>query len=444
VRVHEGRATDVAAKWEEPIDLLLLDGDQSPEGVRAAYEAWEPHLKPGGILVLRNAAVRDYAEGHDGHRLLASHEVVPGRYDDICQLADTVIARKPRPEAARFQTLVPRTHRGLRVHLYAQCWNDEFMLPYFFRHYDPFVDRYIIFDDGSTDYSLDILKKHPKVELRRFVRSEPDSFVLSEQALSNACWKESRGSADWVIVTDVDEHLHHPAMREYLQRCTETGVTAIPALGFQMIGDEPTQIDEQLCRSHVLGAPWSEMMKLSIFDPDQIREINFLEGRHRAEPVGNVVVPSRDEVLLLHYKYLGIERTFRRQQQLRLGLGSKDIARNWGIEYFSSQAELGKDWKSAATSAVNVHQMTADAYPIEPWWSRWPRASEAHHRAERQAALVPFRSVSDPAWPDPLSRVAFEAAVAAHRSAIASELAVIDTALGVENLQSEPNYSSAS
>ena len=94
VRVQEGRATDVAADWNQPIDLLLLDGDQSPAGARAAYKAWEPHLKPGGILVLRNAAVRDYADGHDGHRLLASQEVIPGLYDDIRQLADTVIARK--------------------------------------------------------------------------------------------------------------------------------------------------------------------------------------------------------------------------------------------------------------------------------------------------------------------------------------------------------------
>ena len=68
VEVHEGRAADIAANWTQPIDLLLLDGDQSPEGARAAYEAWEPYLKPTGILVLRNTGARDYAEGHDGHR----------------------------------------------------------------------------------------------------------------------------------------------------------------------------------------------------------------------------------------------------------------------------------------------------------------------------------------------------------------------------------------
>src|SRR5690242_2946962 len=65
--------------------------------------------------------------------------------------------------AARRQTAPagPAAGSGVRVHLYALCWNDAYMLPYFFRHYDSFVDRYIIFDDGSTDRSLDILRRHP-------------------------------------------------------------------------------------------------------------------------------------------------------------------------------------------------------------------------------------------------------------------------------------------
>ena len=53
----------------------------------------------------------------------------------------------------------PAADTGLRVHLYAQCWNEGFMLPYFFRHYDSFVDRYVIFDDGSNDRSLAILRE---------------------------------------------------------------------------------------------------------------------------------------------------------------------------------------------------------------------------------------------------------------------------------------------
>jgi len=43
--------------------------------------------------------------------------------------------------------------RSLTVHVYATCWNEEKMLPYFFRHYDTLVSRYFVFNDGSTDHS---------------------------------------------------------------------------------------------------------------------------------------------------------------------------------------------------------------------------------------------------------------------------------------------------
>ena len=54
----------------------------------------------------------------------------------------------------------------MRIDLYTRCWNDAHMLGFFFRHYDPLVQRYVVFDDGSTDGSLDFLRAHPKVEVR--------------------------------------------------------------------------------------------------------------------------------------------------------------------------------------------------------------------------------------------------------------------------------------
>ena len=267
------------------------------------------------------------------------------------------------------------THRSsLTVHLYAQCWNDEWNLPFFFRHYDGLVDRYFIYDDGSTDQSWALLQAHPKVEARRFVRNVPESFVLSEQVFSNQCWKESRAAADWVIVIDVDEHLFHPSGRAYLSRCGAEGVTMIPALGFQMISErEPTSV-ENLCLDHPIGAPWEPLMKVGIFNPEAITEMNFAPGRHTSDPVGRIRVPGTDELLLFHYKYMGFQRTHRRHQQLRKGLGSLDIQNGWGHKYWWSAEELRKDWDRSAQDAVDTTVLgghPAANYPIRPWWQKY-------------------------------------------------------------------------
>jgi hypothetical protein len=113
------------------------------------------------------------------------------------------------------------------------------MLGFLFRHYDPLVQRFVVYDDGSTDDSLEILRSNPKVEVRPTPPySDPDSRILSGTSILECCWKESRGVADWVIVTDIDEHLyHHRDLEGYLKTCKERGVTIIPALGYQMLAE---------------------------------------------------------------------------------------------------------------------------------------------------------------------------------------------------------------
>jgi hypothetical protein len=51
------------------------------------------------------------------------------------------------------------------------------------------VDHYVIFDDGSTDGSLEVLRRHPRVEVRQFPHVDQNSFVVSFQALENSAWK---------------------------------------------------------------------------------------------------------------------------------------------------------------------------------------------------------------------------------------------------------------
>jgi hypothetical protein len=262
------------------------------------------------------------------------------------------------------------------IHLYAQCWNDERMLPFFFRHYDRLVDRYFIYDDGSVDATWSILQAHRNVEARHLVRSVPDSFVLSEQAFSNECWKRSRGEADWVIVTDIDEHLFHPAGRNYLSMCSAAGVTMVPALGFQMISEQPPAPDEELARAYRFGAPWKKLMKPSIFDPDEVLEINFAPGRHVADPLGRIQVPGTDEMLLFHYKYLGFQQTLQRHRMLLTGLGSLDRRSGWGHKYLWPEDELRADWNTVVEKAVDAKAVMCDphwGYPIQPWWEKYRR-----------------------------------------------------------------------
>ncbi|MGP0072243.1 MAG: class I SAM-dependent methyltransferase [Bryobacteraceae bacterium] len=96
VEVHPGKAEQVAADWTSHIDLLVFDGDQSPSGVRAAYEAWSPWLKEGGIIALHNSEPRQYEPGHEGHYFIATVEIQEPCYIERRVVGSFTFARKAR------------------------------------------------------------------------------------------------------------------------------------------------------------------------------------------------------------------------------------------------------------------------------------------------------------------------------------------------------------
>jgi hypothetical protein len=92
--VHESTVEKVAANWTSPIDMLFLDGDQSPAGARSAYDAFAPFLKAGGVLAVHNSGDAAYAPGHDGSRRLVVETVRAPEYCDIRCVDSTTFARK--------------------------------------------------------------------------------------------------------------------------------------------------------------------------------------------------------------------------------------------------------------------------------------------------------------------------------------------------------------
>ena len=270
-----------------------------------------------------------------------------------------------------------------RIHLYTMSWNEKKMLGYFFRHYDRFVDRYVFFDDGSDDGTIELLAAHPRVEVRRFERTDPKSFVLSARALNDQNWKESRGSADWVIVGAVDEHLWHRDLDGYLAAMRAAGVTAIPGLGFEMAGTEFPGPDELLVETRVLGAPEAQWNKLNLFDPNEVDETNFAVGRHTAAPTGRIVYPERDELLLLHYKYLSIDYVAPRHALLATGLGKIDRKNEWGHQFLFDRDQLVDKIASVNAAAVNVLDPEATSDRPAAGGDR-PRRHHPTNRARRR------------------------------------------------------------
>jgi glycosyltransferase involved in cell wall biosynthesis len=276
----------------------------------------------------------------------------------------------------------------MKVDLHTIVWNEEEMLPFFFRHYDSLVEGYVVYDDGSTDRTLEMLAAH-RVEVRPFVRTDPGSYVLSAQSLHDTVWKESRGRADWVIIAAVDEHLYHRVgLGRYLRIAGRRGITAVPALAFQMVTGVFPSSQENVSRTRRYGVPLDKYNKLSVLNPNAIDETRYEVGRHQAAPEGRVQYPKQDHLLLFHYKFLGIDYLLRRYELLSSGLGAGDKERKFGFQYDLPHSELGAEFGRLRRNAVDVTSVVARQLMRKKWWRSQGAPIDAACAAQTKAEMA--------------------------------------------------------
>lgn len=253
----------------------------------------------------------------------------------------------------------------MSVHLYTSGWNEELIIPFFLRHYQPLVERIIFYDDNSTDRSLELLAACPKVELRSLKRGGGQSFLDAHLALFETCWQESRGKADWVCLVDMDEFIFHPDWYVYLAAQKREGVTIITSRGFDMVSERFPAAGSDLATTLTRGQRHFLLDKPNLFAPDAIERINHTVGRHCCLPVGRVVFARRRRVQLRHYKALGLDYLLARSHALAGRLTQEDQARGWCGHYLNEDGLIAAQFLKQIAQAKEVPLPPAEASTSE-------------------------------------------------------------------------------
>ncbi len=239
----------------------------------------------------------------------------------------------------------------MRVWLYAIVRDEAPIMPYFLRHYTPWVDKLIFYDGGSIDGTRGMIKACGKAELRDWPGS--DGIVDDEfMDFANEKWKEARGHADWVVWVDADEFLYHPNMTGLLQSYLDEGVTLPRITGYTMASKAFPVTTGQIYDEVKTGFPDPAWGKSAIFRQD----IAWTVGRHSVDCSKFTPVFSRHaDILLLHYRALGPD--YIRHRHLR----------NWArVPERCRQKNLGTNCDPAYTDHHSIEWLIAKTNEEHP------------------------------------------------------------------------------
>jgi glycosyltransferase involved in cell wall biosynthesis len=176
-------------------------------------------------------------------------------------------------------------------------------MPYFLRHYAPWVSKLIFYDGKSDDGTRDIIRSCHTAELRDWPGSDrlDDIEFLN---FSNEQWKEARGQADWILWLDADEFVYHPNILGILERYLSEDVTVPLIEGFTMVSQTFPTTDGQIYDEIKTGFPDSAWGKPGLFRED----IHFGMGRHSIDlSKCSPRFSCAAEIKMLHYRALGFD-----------------------------------------------------------------------------------------------------------------------------------------
>ena len=212
----------------------------------------------------------------------------------------------------------------MTIDVFSLCYNEEIILPYFLKHYKKFVRNITIYDNMSTDNSVNIMNEYGVNVIPYDTQGKlEESAFLS---IKNNSWKGS--DADWVIVCDTDELIYHENIIEVL---TNTHANHIVTDGYEMMSESLPTTEGQIYEELKFGYFKPDYSKPCLFKPSEVKDINFGPGCHNADPTGPNIISIKDTgIKLLHYKYINREVLIKKYKHYKVRQSKEMIRKKWG------------------------------------------------------------------------------------------------------------------
>jgi hypothetical protein len=216
-----------------------------------------------------------------------------------------------------------------RVAVFTLTRNEEAILPFFLKHYGEFADEIIIYDNDSTDRTVEIATAWPRTRVCRYSTGGATDDI-KHRDLKNTIWKTV--VPGWKIVVDCDEFIWGVNaqgklnVREQLGHYSAKNVFVPLLESWEMVSNVDPVYDGskhiwELIRYGARDGIMRVYDKRAVFKAPPVVSMGFTTGAHRTNIafVANVnhtrfVETAYGGLKLLHFKYTSLAKVQRRCQ----------------------------------------------------------------------------------------------------------------------------------
>jgi len=243
----------------------------------------------------------------------------------------------------------------MKVEVFTFCWNEMAVLPFAVDYWRRFASHVTVFDNGSTDGSIEFMQQHS--DLITVDRFETDNQINDQLLLDmkNDAWKQSKGRADLVVMCDMDEMLIPIA--DELQRMMDEGCTVCIPRWFTMMSDEVPTHENGKYLHQIRPYAFQSPGKAILFDPNKIDSMRYEPGAHQCQPEGYVKW-FEGGIYCLHTDHnFSLENKIERYKQMHARMSDINKRKGWGIHYGFKEEQLRSWWQQVWQQTVDFNEI---------------------------------------------------------------------------------------
>lgn len=244
------------------------------------------------------------------------------------------------------------------------CKNEEDIIPFCIQYWQRYATKVVVFDNHSTDSSVELLSKHDWIEIRTF-DSDGQNDPLQKQ-IKELAYKEFREFYDVIIISDMDEVFYFENLEKELDKMIKGNYDAMLLPLYSLCEDKKPQYEEgkllhQLChkfykqRMNHMGG-FQNYTKISIFNTNTVIFLSMSVGQHFVNTIPTQNFMIGENAFGLHIdKGFGIDYKFNIRQKMNENLSKTNKQYGMCIEYSKDYKSLKEEYENNQKHSFDIN-----------------------------------------------------------------------------------------